>query len=359
MRPVFGVWSTALQPDARISYSYWLGLSICLAPHDVDRRVLGKMLLVGSLLLSAAVADDCGFFFAQAAPQEVKACIQDGQDFNSRKNGYTPLHWAASNNKEPAVISDLPAAGANISGRADNGATPSPILQTSMASDNYCLWKVCFVPFDTDETESRFFGFSEFLTALALMLIVLTVADFRYRFRLGTESFLTHAFAFWILAFIGFATLFTDAWHANGWLVLDIQYLTYSIWQLLLGTILLSTLLRLIYVALINPPIYSKHNAKYFWGALYHHILQGSPSNMVTIATELIRSAKSIIQHAPNKIGRFMAAEDVPQRKLTEVESIADNILFLIADKKFCRVIVQSSDVPPRNWNIISWNSVG
>ena len=213
-----------------------------------------------------------------------------------------------------------------------------------MTSDNCYLWKiVCFVPFDIDGTEDRFFGFSEFLTAFALMLIVLTVADFRYRFRLGIASFLTNAFAFWILAFIGAATLFTDAWRANRWLVPDIQHLTYPNWQLLLGIMLLLTLFRLIYVALIKPPIYSKHNAKYFWRAFYHHIVQGSPSHMATIATELIRSAKSIIQHAPERIDRLMPANAIPQRKFTEVEKIANNILLLIADKKFCRVIVQSS----------------
>ena len=91
--------------------------------------------LVGSLFLSAsvAVAADCDSdsssedFFQNATAQIVEECIQKGQiDINRRDDEYdgTPLHWAAANNPEPAVISALLEAGADINGRDEEGGTP-------------------------------------------------------------------------------------------------------------------------------------------------------------------------------------------------------------------------------------------
>ena len=50
-----------------------------------------------------------------------------------------------------------------------------------MASD-YCLGLVCLVPLDA--STPKFFGFSEFLTGLALMVIVWTLGDVRYHLSL-------------------------------------------------------------------------------------------------------------------------------------------------------------------------------
>lgn len=52
-----------------------------------------------------------------------------------------------------------------------------------MASD-YCLELGCLVPLDA--STPKIFGFSEFLTGLALMVIVWTLSDVRYHFRIRT-----------------------------------------------------------------------------------------------------------------------------------------------------------------------------
>ena len=92
-------------------------LSICLA---------GSLFLPGSI----AVAADCDFssedFFQTATAQIVEDCIQKGQIvINSQdEDGLTPMHSAAESAREPAVISALLEAGADINGRIKGGYTP-------------------------------------------------------------------------------------------------------------------------------------------------------------------------------------------------------------------------------------------
>lgn len=46
----------------------------------------------------------------------------------------------------------------------------------------HCFIGVCFIPLNG--SGQTFFGFSEFLTGLALMVLAWTIADVRYRFRI-------------------------------------------------------------------------------------------------------------------------------------------------------------------------------
>ena len=93
----------------------------------MPKTIAGKLastLLIGSLLLpaGAGAADDCDFFsedfFKNATTQNIKHCIQNGQDIDSRN---TPLHLAAEYSSQPAVIEALIKADAGISSRNGDG----------------------------------------------------------------------------------------------------------------------------------------------------------------------------------------------------------------------------------------------
>ena len=79
---------------------------------------------------SLALAADCGKwntkeFFQTANVEDVKTCLSQGADPKARdKDGVTPLHVAAANNKNPAVITALLDAGADLKARTKKGETP-------------------------------------------------------------------------------------------------------------------------------------------------------------------------------------------------------------------------------------------
>ena len=157
---------------------------------------------------------------------------------------------------------------------------------------NYCIWKVCFIPLDANGP--KFFGFSEFLAGLALMVLAWTIADIRYRFRIRTAPLPLQELTFAMVAAVGILTLLTDLWRAEQWLVPQGNILTPAIWQAILGGVFLFTFLTWAWFAFIRPPIFARRNAERFAQALYRVILKGSPSELAVIADEITPSASVV-----------------------------------------------------------------
>jgi hypothetical protein len=204
---------------------------------------------------------------------------------------------------------------------------------------------LCFVPLDADAP--KFFGFSEFLAGLALMILAWTIADTRYRFRVMTAPLPLQIITFYIISALGVLTLMTDLWRAEQWLVPQGNILTPAIWQALLGGLFLLTFLTWACFAFIRPPVYGKRNAKRYAQTLYQYILKGATAELGVIADELTRSAASLVhcarERTPFKSGGSTTEGGEHQGESDILADYADSILFLIADKRFCRAIVASS----------------
>jgi hypothetical protein len=201
---------------------------------------------------------------------------------------------------------------------------------------------VCFVPLDPGAP--KFFGFSEFLTGLALMVLAWTIADVRYRFRVRTAPVPLFGGTYVVVSAIGVLTLVTDLWRAQGWLVPKGNLLTPATWQAILAALFLLTFLTWAFFALIRPPKFGKWNAKQYARTLYGMIVKGSPDELAVVAGELMYSANSLVRHAAERHNPTEFGELPEEReKLTEAADYANSILLLIADKRFCRAIVESS----------------
>lgn len=202
--------------------------------------------------------------------------------------------------------------------------------------------------FPLDAGAPRFFGFSEFLAGLALMVLAWTIADIRYRFRVRTTPLPLQGITFAVVAAVGVLTLMTDLWRAQAWLVPQGNILTPATWQATLGGVYLFTFLAWSWFAFIRPPTYGKMNAERYARTLYRIILKGSPSELAVIADEFARSAKSLIRYATDR-GEFknshMREDGKKPKKLPKATEYANSILLLIADKRFCRAIVDSSSI--------------
>ncbi|HLD08870.1 MAG TPA: hypothetical protein VJB68_02340, partial [Methylophilaceae bacterium] len=72
-----------------------------------------------------------------------------------------------------------------------------------------CYWLFCFVPVGTSTTV-KIFGFSEFLTALALLAVIYTITDVRYKFRIAVTPGFLYIATFYLIVIIGLQTLLTE-----------------------------------------------------------------------------------------------------------------------------------------------------
>lgn len=208
----------------------------------------------------------------------------------------------------------------------------------------HCILDVCFI--HLDNSGQKFFGFSEFLAGLALMVLAWTIADVRYRFRVRTAPVPLLGITFSVVATVGTLTLLTDLWRAEQWLVPKGNLLTPGSWQALLGGTFLLTFLAWTWFAFMRPPIYGRHNAERFAQTLYQFIIKGSPAELAVVADELAYSAEALVRLATDR-GRFknypIEREEGQKRIPPKVEAYANDLLLLIADKRLCRAIVESS----------------
>ncbi|MDE1892479.1 MAG: hypothetical protein KGI13_08310 [Betaproteobacteria bacterium] len=208
----------------------------------------------------------------------------------------------------------------------------------------WCFGFVCLAPLNTNTP--KFFGFSEFLTSLDLMVLAWTTADIRYRFRIQSAPIPLISITFFVVAAVGVLTLLTDLWRVEGWLVPRGILMTSALWQAILGGLFLMTFLTWAWFAFVRPPVFSKRNSIRFAEALYYFVLRGSPNELTVIADELILSVRSLIYFASDRgeLKNYHSEyHSQSSRKPHIVEENANKLLLLIADKRFCRAIVKSS----------------
>jgi len=104
----------------------------------VKKRIVLSVTLAFLVALSSAYAQATDFFalVRTGTPQAVQDAIKQGADLNARDaDGLTPLMRAAVNNPNPAVITVLLKAGADIKAR-DEQFGLTPLLWAASGTDN-------------------------------------------------------------------------------------------------------------------------------------------------------------------------------------------------------------------------------
>jgi len=179
------------------------------------------------------------------------------------------------------------------------------------------------------------FGVGEYLASLALFLVVMTISDFRYAYRLALTRFDLRVLGYWLGLTVGLLILVTDIWFGNRWPIPKL--LSNENWiKGLLALVYLAYVFYVVYVAVIRYPKFARNNAKQFFDANYHYIHQGSSDRLQIIAEELRRSV-------PDIVGCAAQIGDDPRAKPTLVQAYASDFLLLIADKRFCKAVVEKS----------------
>ncbi|MBN1436957.1 MAG: hypothetical protein JW936_07770 [Sedimentisphaerales bacterium] len=206
-----------------------------------------------------------------------------------------------------------------------------------------CLVLALTISFGLNADAPKFFGFSEFLASLALMVLAWTIADVRYRFRIMTAPLPLQRVTFFTIAGVGILTLLTDLWRAEEWPIPLGGAIPDAVWQAILGGTFLLTFLLWVWFAFIWPPIYGKWNAMRYARQLYRAILKGNSTELAIIADEIKNSIKSLVQYATERNDFPDDHKENAASEPDKVRLVANDILALIADKRFCRAIVESS----------------
>lgn len=126
------------------------------------------------------------------------------------------------------------------------------------------------------------FGLAEYLASLALFLVVITVSDFRYSYRLSLARFDLRRLGFWVTLIVGLSILTTDIWFENE-LPIPKLFSNPNNLKAMFGFIFLCFVFTVISVAVARPPRFSKRNAKQFFEINYHYIHQGGPDRLAII----------------------------------------------------------------------------
>jgi hypothetical protein len=198
----------------------------------------------------------------------------------------------------------------------------------------------------TGQAGTAFFGFAEFIGAFALLAIVFTIADVQYRFRVSVSPLPLPIITFWAIGVIGFGTLITDLWVEQRWLVVYIPHLTYGMIQGLFATGFLTISMAWLYFAFLKPPVFSKWNAKRYGQVLFNYLLRGSDIELPVIATEVSRSADSLIEiFADHRTGfhEQRMKQERGEKTTPNPGNYASDIMWMIGNRKFCRHVVAAS----------------
>ena len=109
--------------------------------------------------------------------------------------------------------------------------------------------------------QGHIFSFAEFASALAIFVILYSMTDIRYRFRISIAPFYLNKLSYCFLLIIGFGLLLTNYWFAEGWPIWAIISDSFS-WQFVFGFMFFMLVLLWVSYAFIIPPVFKKKNSK-------------------------------------------------------------------------------------------------
>ncbi len=201
---------------------------------------------------------------------------------------------------------------------------------------------ICLVPILSPMT--KIFGFAEFLAALALLAVLYTVTDIRYRFRVAVAPGYMYSATFGLIAFIGVATLLTEVWVAQKWPVLHTTWFNSTLWQATLGLLFLGTFLTWTYYAYIRPPVFGYRNAGRFTAEIMRLAFRGNEDEIKIVLSEVGYSSKQLVKHW-GLANKWMAGDIQKNKNPPRTSEYAQEIFFILSDRRICKIIVKSTPI--------------
>lgn len=166
-------------------------------------------------------------------------------------------------------------------------------------------------------------------------MIIVTVSDFRYRYRFALKRHNVGTFGIYIAAIIAGLLLLIEFWFQNHFPIFHFAN-AYSNLKIFVATIFLALIFYVVSLCYLRPAKFKRSNAERFFQATFHLIHQGNADRLQVVAEELSNSITDVFESA----SRVPGDGSGNQRKLPPEQEFAHYLLLLIADGRFCHLIV-------------------
>lgn len=180
------------------------------------------------------------------------------------------------------------------------------------------------------QMRASFFGFSEFLTCLAFLLMVWVTSDYRYKFRFHISK-LSSRFCFYSIVSIGVIVLVDDFTFSLLWNNPLVDY----VFQLFCALLLLVVIVYWFVVAFIKPPVFNKLNHERYRVVFCRVVNCQKEDEMKVLVNELLYSMPYLVSYAPQIT--------FEERKLSKIEEDVSLIFAVMGSEYYCRNLVRYS----------------
>lgn len=181
------------------------------------------------------------------------------------------------------------------------------------------------------------FGFSQFVEALALLVLVFNLADPRARFRAMIAPLPLLPITFGSIAAIGAGTLVSDLWIDQRWPALPWGWSRVEI-QAGFGAYFLLLILGWTGFTYIWPPRFGRLNHQRFVAGVYRATVRGSDTELPAILSEVVRSMETLVDVA----GRTPPPNPHGEPQISPFVQSANHALLALGSRKVCRHVAAS-----------------
>ena len=180
-------------------------------------------------------------------------------------------------------------------------------------------------------TGKSFFGFSEFLTSLAILMIAWTTTNYKFKFRISISK-IPKKKIYKIACYIGAITLFFDFLTAIG----VFTSLTQLIVQLGCAIVLFSSVAYWVRRAFLEPPIFNQSNCEQYKTEFFRVCDYGTDEELNAITQEMSDSVNTLVDFA------FDYTKDKESKSFSKIQEQILYIFTRMGTERFCRIAAKN-----------------
>lgn len=177
---------------------------------------------------------------------------------------------------------------------------------------------------------------SGYLSLLAFSVAVFTLSGPKFQIRQATATLPFRPLFFWVLIFSGIITFGLAAQDLLDFTLTE--KVNPSLVNFFVAGLLALLIIYWMKICFVRPPRFTKLTARRYFGQTFSYVANGSRDELLALARELFWEMADIIKRCPKRDRTRLERQD--ERRLSETEKYAHNLLLLLSDTRFCDVVV-------------------